>query len=83
MSNVVDVQPLMKHTKRYEKMKNNNLCKETFLYDLENDPHEKLNLIAEPEFFNVRKELSSLLKQRMIEAGESAPIIIPQDSLDI
>ena len=49
---------------------------ETFLYDLENDPHEKLNLIAEPEFFNVRKELSSILKQRMIEAGEDPPNII-------
>ena len=56
------------------------IYEETFLYDLENDPHEKQNLIAKLEFIDVRKELSSLLKQRMIEAGESAPIIIPQDS---
>ncbi|MHA1194186.1 MAG: sulfatase-like hydrolase/transferase [Promethearchaeota archaeon] len=56
------------------------MYEETFLYDLENDAHEKQNLIAKPEFMDVRKELSSLLKQRMIEAGESAPIIIPQDS---
>jgi len=59
------------------------IYEETFLYDLENDPYEKQNLIAEPEFINVRKELASLLKQRMIEAGELAPIIIPQDSSDI
>ncbi len=59
------------------------IYEETFLYDLENDPYEKQNLITEPKFIDVRKELSSLLKQRMIEAGESAPIIIPQDSSDI
>jgi len=47
-----------------------------FLYDLETDPYEKQNLIAEPEFINVRKELSSLLKQKMIEAGENLPNII-------
>jgi arylsulfatase A-like enzyme len=55
----------------------------TFLYDLENDPYEKQNLINLAEYIDIRKELSSLLQQRMIEAGESATIIVPQDPLDI
>lgn len=48
---------------------------EDFLYDLEADPHERNNLVADPEFSEIRKELAVRLKQRMKEAGEAEPEI--------
>jgi len=44
---------------------------EDFLYDLENDPHEQNNLVRDPAFVNVRKELAEILKRRMVEIGEN------------
>lgn len=48
---------------------------EDVLYDLENDPHEQNNLVRDPSFANVRKELSEILKKRMAEIGENIPKI--------
>ena len=47
-----------------------------FLYDLENDPFEKHNLIKDSNYSDVKKELSQLLIKRMVEASESIPKII-------
>lgn len=49
---------------------------EEFLYDLESDIFEQNNLIKDPEFTEIKKELSSLLKVKMAEAGENVPEII-------
>jgi len=48
---------------------------EDFLYDLEADPHERNNLVADPDFRDIRKTLARKLKQRMVEAGEGEPEI--------
>ena len=48
-----------------------------FLYDLENDPYEKQNLINIPEYNEIKKELSARIVQKLKEAGEPTPIIIP------
>jgi arylsulfatase A-like enzyme len=48
---------------------------EDFLYDLENDPHERHNLVADPGLAGVRSELAARLKRFMAEAGEVEPRI--------
>ncbi len=48
---------------------------EDFLYDLENDPHERQNLVSDPAFNNLRAELAQRLIKRMIKIGEQRPII--------
>ena len=50
---------------------------ERFLYDLENDPHERNNLIVDPAYASVRSELSKMLKSKMAEANEKIPEILP------
>jgi len=50
---------------------------EDFLYNLENDPHERDNLVADPQFTAVRAELATILTRRMVEAGEAKPQILP------
>ena len=50
---------------------------EEFLYDLENDPFEKNNLVNAREYAGLRKELSERLIYRMAEAKEKAPVILP------
>jgi uncharacterized sulfatase len=50
---------------------------EDFLYDLENDPHERSNLVADPDYEEVRDMLGEILKERMVEAGEEEPRIMP------
>lgn len=52
---------------------------EDFLYDLEYDPHERKNLVAIPDFQHVREKLVMTLKQRMREAGEKEPKILPSN----
>ena len=49
--------------------------KEDFLYDLEKDFHERNNLVKDPKYTEVRRELAEILKRRMAEAGETIPII--------
>lgn len=53
------------------------LYMEDLLYDLENDPFEKNNLINDPNYAKIRYELAEKLKNKMIEAGENIPTIIP------
>jgi len=48
---------------------------EDFLYDLESDPHERNNLVADPGVREIREELLRALKRRMVEAGETEPEI--------
>ena len=51
---------------------------EEFLYDLENDPYEKRNLVNDPIYSEVKGELTRILQKKMVEAGENIPSIIPK-----
>lgn len=53
---------------------------EDYLYDLENDPYELNNLVKDPAFADVCKELSEILKRRMAEIGERIPEIRKHDN---
>jgi uncharacterized sulfatase len=53
---------------------------EEFLYDLENDPFERQNLVDGPTYEDVRVKLRERLKLRMAEAGEATPEIFPAAS---
>lgn len=53
------------------------LYAEEFLYDLENDPHERNNLVASTDHVQVRERLSGILVRRMTQAGEKSPTIVP------
>ena len=48
---------------------------EEFLYDLENDPNELINLVSDPKYEPVRENLKKILIRRMLQAGERAPVI--------
>lgn len=48
---------------------------EAYLYDLEIDPNEKNNLIKNPKYSSVRKQMRSMLKSEMTKAGEKEPKI--------
>ncbi len=48
---------------------------ESYLYDLRSDPHEQNNLVDDPGYTEVRKELKELLLKKMQEAGEAVPEI--------
>ena len=50
---------------------------EDYLYDLEKDPIEKYNLIKDPRYKNVRRELKQMLKDQMQQAQEAPPVILP------
>jgi uncharacterized sulfatase len=50
---------------------------EQYLYDLQADPHERNNLVADPAYADVRAELAEILKRRMAEAGDRVPAIEP------
>lgn len=50
---------------------------ESYLYDLEKDPNEKNNLVKDPRYAHVRRELRNLLIEQMVEAGEERPVIFP------
>ena len=52
---------------------------EDFLYDLRADPHEQHNLVADPAFAPVRDEMRALLLDKMAEAGEKRPTILPAE----
>ncbi|MCA1808676.1 MAG: sulfatase-like hydrolase/transferase, partial [Lentisphaerae bacterium] len=49
---------------------------EDFLYDLEADPHERNNLVHDPAFSAIRRELALTLKRRMRAADEAEPEIV-------
>lgn len=48
---------------------------EDFLYDLEKDPYEKVNLIKSHDYREVRRQLRELLLREMKRAGEPEPAI--------
>lgn len=52
---------------------------EDYLYNLEKDPAEKINLVDEKSYEAVRMELSKLLIKEMEQAGEARPIILPSN----
>ena len=51
--------------------------REEYLYDLEQDPDELVNLVCSPEHEAVRTEMKTRLIRRMAEAGEREPVILP------
>ena len=50
---------------------------EQHLYDLAEDPCERIELVREPAYGEVRAGLARTLKRRMAEAGEREPRILP------
>ena len=48
------------------------------LYDFENDPHERNNLVDRADLSGIRAQLARTLKRRMAEAGEEGPVIRPR-----
>lgn len=56
---------------------------ESHLYDLEADPYEANNLVADPKLAEVRKDLRSLLIRRMTEIGEKKPKVLPASEVSI
>ena len=50
---------------------------EDYLYDLENDPYEKMNLANDKNFKEIRKNLSKQLSDEMEKAWELKPKIKP------
>jgi uncharacterized sulfatase len=50
---------------------------EAYLYDLDNDPDEKINLIKNSEYKTVKDDLKKLIAAEMVRAGESSPVILP------
>lgn len=58
-------------------MKKSPVYTEEYLYDLTNDPCEKVNLITDPSYKLVRASLRKLLLRQMKEAGEGTAVILP------
>ncbi|OZU88278.1 arylsulfatase [Virgibacillus indicus] len=48
---------------------------EKYLYDLESDPYELTNLAGHEGFSEIREQLKAQIINRMVEAGENAPVI--------
>jgi uncharacterized sulfatase len=53
---------------------------EARLYDLDADPHELDNRVCDPDLADVRAEMARRLSERMVAAGEPAPVIHPATS---
>jgi uncharacterized sulfatase len=50
---------------------------EEYLYDNEDDPHQRNNLVTDPALADIRASLAETLKRRMVEAGEAESEIRP------
>jgi arylsulfatase A-like enzyme len=50
---------------------------ERYLYNLDADPHERINLVGRPDHAEVAERLRARLVARMVAAGEAAPEIVP------
>ncbi|MHA2390863.1 MAG: sulfatase-like hydrolase/transferase [Promethearchaeota archaeon] len=55
------------------------LYEEEFLYDLENDIHERHNHVTDPAFKDIRNGLAEILKKKMQDAGEEIPNILSKE----
>lgn len=55
---------------------------EDFLYDLENDPHERRNLVIDPAYADIRAELKEVLIGYMKKAQEPEAVILPMKPED-
>lgn len=56
---------------------------EEFLYDLENDPYEKNNLVLSDEHKSIRGELKQILQKKMLGIGEPKAKILPRTSANV
>lgn len=54
---------------------------EAYFYDLQKDPHELCNLVSDAAYKEIRKELAARLVERMKQAGEEVPVILPAESV--
>jgi arylsulfatase A-like enzyme len=54
------------------------IYREDFLYDLNSDPYELNNLVAQPKYKEVRDWLADKLKKKMKYAGERIPEVKPK-----
>lgn len=45
-----------------------------YLYDMENDPHEKNNLVKNENYEKILSQMRSLLAREMVNAGERKPV---------
>lgn len=54
---------------------------EDFLYDLNADPHERNNLVADEKYRGIRENLKQLLLKHMEKAGETLPTILPYSEM--
>jgi len=52
---------------------------EEYLYDLEHDPHERNNLVAEPTLAGVRAELAATLTRYIADVEGNIPKILPAE----
>lgn len=64
-----------------EAFHNSDVYYEDYLYDLENDPIEKHNLVGKDEYAELREMLRALLIREMVNAGEAAPKILPAKTI--
>lgn len=60
-----------------ERMSASEVYFEEYLYDNEADPHQRTNLVRDPDYAKVRAELAETLKRRMAEAGEGDAEVRP------
>ncbi|MDX1683357.1 MAG: sulfatase-like hydrolase/transferase, partial [Phycisphaeraceae bacterium] len=64
----------------FEYWAGSDIYSETYLYDLDADPHERKNLVDDPDHATTREQLRERLIARMTAAGEDAPTITPVSS---
>ena len=50
---------------------------EDYLYDVNNDPCQKVNLIKDKKYKEIRNTLKAQIQAQMVEIGEANPIILP------
>lgn len=51
---------------------------EAFLYDLDQDPHEKKNLVLEPSFEPIKEKLRAIIKQKIQEVENMEVKVLPK-----
>lgn len=54
--------------------------REAFLYDLDEDPFERNNLVADPQYADIRADMAARLKRCMDDAEEPPATILPAEN---